>query len=403
MINITDKSKCCGCAACVQRCPKQCITMQADKEGFSYPVVDTSACVGCGLCEKVCPVINKGDVREPKAVYAAKNCDENVRLQSSSGGVFTILAEQVIKVGGVVFGARFNEEWDVVHSYTETIEGLAAFRGSKYVQSRIGDSYKQAEAFLKQGREVLFSGTPCQIAGLKCFLCKEYDNLLTVECVCHGVPSPKVWQGYLDDVKRPQGVDGKNTVSSISNGMPVITGIHFRDKSNGWKKFGFHLGLKSAIGADQNSVSTSVMSTSLLTPFYDNPFMRAFLADFILRPSCYNCPAKAGRSEADIALADFWGIEKVLPQFDDDKGCSLVLDYTSRAEYKKECDIMPAVYEDAVKYNPAIVCSVAKPQNRAFYFHRFDKGRGCIGALNDTLSSGFLMRIYRVIFRNIFK
>lgn len=380
MIDICDKTKCCGCAACVQRCPKQCITMQADKEGFSYPVVDTSACIDCGLCGKVCPVINKGDAREPKAVYAAKNCDEKVRLQSSSGGVFTILAEQVIKAGGVVFGVRFNEEWDVVHSYTETFEGLAAFRGSKYVQSRIGDSYKQAEAFLKQGREVLFSGTPCQIAGLKRFLHKEYDNLLTVECVCHGVPSPLVWKEYLNEFK------AKRTADKIHD-------IKFRVKSSGWKTY--------SVSIECLDEQSFIRNDSIL--YYKHPFMKAFLADFILRPSCYSCTAKCGSSGADIALADFWGIENVLPQFDDDRGCSLVLDYTLRAEYKKVCDIMPAAYEDAVKYNPAIVRSVNKPLNRDFFFHRFNKGRGCVGALGDTLNNGILMRIYRVIFRKVFK
>ena len=380
MINVQNRSDCCGCAACVQRCPKLCITMQADKEGFSYPVVNTSTCIDCGLCEKVCPVINKGDAREPKAVYAAKNCDEKVRLQSSSGGVFTILALKTINAGGVVFGVKFNENWEVVHSYTTTIEGLEAFRGSKYVQSRIGDSYKQAEAFLKQGREVLFSGTPCQIAGLKRFLHKEYDNLLTVECVCHGVPSPLVWKEYLNEFK------AKRTADKIHD-------IKFRVKSSGWKTY--------SVSIECLDEQSFIRNDSIL--YYKHPFMKAFLADFILRPSCYSCTAKCGSSGADIALADFWGIENVLPQFDDDRGCSLVLDYTLRAEYKKVCDIMPAAYEDAVKYNPAIVRSVNKPLNRDFFFHRFNKGRGCVGALGDTLNNGILMRIYRVIFRKVFK
>lgn len=380
MIDITDKSKCCGCTACVQRCPKQCIVMHEDKEGFLYPKVDTAKCIDCGLCEKVCPVLNVADDRLPQKVLVAKNKNEQIRKTSSSGGIFTILAEQVINDGGVVFGARFNEEWDVIHSYTETIEGLAAFRGSKYVQSNIGDSYKKAEMFLKGGRKVLFSGTPCQIAGLKRYLRKEYENLLIVECVCHGVPSPKVWKEYLKEVKANCGANS-------------ILDVCFRDKSTGWKSYSVSYKCKSK--QDLYKLYSA--------QYYENPFMQAFLADFILRPSCYSCIAKAGSSGADIALADFWGIENVLPEFDDDKGCSLLIDYSGRAPYENGCELFAASYDDAVKYNPAVVRSVNKPLNRDFFFHRLNKGRGCIGALDDTVNRKFLMRIYRVIYRKLFK
>ena len=380
MIDITDKSKCCGCTACVQRCPKQCIVMHEDKEGFLYPKVDTAKCIDCGLCEKVCPVLNVADDRLPQKVLAAKNKNEQIRKTSSSGGIFTILAEQVINDGGVVFGVKFNDKWEVVHSYTETIDGLAAFRGSKYVQSFIGDSYKKAEIFLKNGRKVLFSGTPCQISGLKHYLRKEYENLLTVECVCHGVPSPKVWREYLKEVK-------------ANSGATSIQDVCFRDKSTGWK--GYSVSYKCKCKQDLYKLYSA--------QYYDNPFMRAFLGDFILRPSCYSCVAKAGSSGADIALADFWGIENVLPEFDDDKGCSLLIDYSGRAPYENGCELFAASYDDAVKYNPAVVRPVNKPLNRYFFFHRLNKGRGCIGALDDTVNRKFLMRIYRVIYRKLFK
>ena len=193
MIEITEKYLCCGCAACVQRCPKQCIILHEDHEGFLYPKVDTDNCIDCALCEKVCPILNEGSNRKPLKVYAAINKDEKIRLESSSGGIFTLLAEQTIGEDGVVFGARFDENWQVRLDYTETIEGIAVFRGSKYVQARTENTYQQAEFFLREGRKVLFAGTPCQIAGLKKFLRKEYDNLLAVDFVCHGVPSPKVW------------------------------------------------------------------------------------------------------------------------------------------------------------------------------------------------------------------
>ena len=210
----------------MQRCPNACIIMLEDEQGFLYPKVDTAKCIDCGLCEKVCPVLNHGEPRQPLVCYAAIHHDEKIRLASSSGGVFTALAEYVITNSGVVFGARFNEKWEVVHDYTETIEGLAAFRGSKYVQSTIGDNYRLAEQFLKDGRQVLFTGTPCQIAGLNNYLRKEYENLLSVEVACHGVPSPLVWREYIKD-KNP-------------------TSINFRDKRNGWKEFGLNINTRNS-------------------------------------------------------------------------------------------------------------------------------------------------------------
>ena len=181
MIDITDKAKCCGCGACVQICPKQCISFISDKESFDYPVVDVSRCIGCDMCERVCPELNISLPSRPQATYAAINRNETVRRESSSGGVFTLLAESVVARGGVVFGARFDSDWTVRHDKAETSEELAAFRGSKYLQSCIGETFREAKSNLSDGRVVLFSGTPCQIAGLKGYLNKEYANLLTVD------------------------------------------------------------------------------------------------------------------------------------------------------------------------------------------------------------------------------
>ena len=203
MINIVNKSFCCGCAACVQICPKKCISLTEDTEGFLYPRVDKTKCIDCGLCETVCPFLSESAEREPKAVYAVKNPNDDIRQESSSGGVFTLLAEKVINDGGVVFGVRFDEKWEVEFAYSETIDGLSAFRGSKYIQARVGNAFIDAEQFLKAGRKVLFSGTPCQVKGLLQYLRKDYENLLTVDFVCHGVPSPKVWRLYLkEEVER---------------------------------------------------------------------------------------------------------------------------------------------------------------------------------------------------------
>ena len=197
MIIIEKNQQCCGCSSCEQKCPQKCIRMIEDEQGFLYPYVNEKECIKCGLCKKVCPMINPCKLHDPIASYAAWHDDEQIRNTSSSGGVFTALAERIIDVGGVVFGARFNDDWEVIHDYTETIYGLKAFRGSKYVQSKIGDSYIKAESFLKQNRKVLFTGTPCQIAGLKSYLHKDYNNLLSVEVICHGAPSPLVWRDYI--------------------------------------------------------------------------------------------------------------------------------------------------------------------------------------------------------------
>lgn len=393
MIQIKDKSACCGCAACVQRCPKQCISLKEDKEGFLYPIVDKNTCIDCGLCEKVCPIINPNEPREPLKVYAAKHKDDEIRMKSSSGGIFTLLAEQIIDEGGVVFGARFDEYWEVMHDYTDTKEGLAVFRGSKYVQSRIGNTYQQAEYFLKQGRKVMFTGTPCQIAGLKHFLRKEYENLLAVDFVCHGVPSPKVWRMYLDETLARQGI-GKNTV--LFHAMlrqKFIRSVEFRSKSTGWKKYSFALTLtKATTDGDDDSVLLSSV-------FWENPFMRSFISDFILRPACFQCTCKSGRSGADITLGDFWGIEKIKPELDDDRGCGLVMDYTNNRWNVDYHNVNEMTYEKAKLGNPSIFQLIHVPINRKFYFHRLDRTASVCHTIFDIESMNIMKRIYRRFYR----
>ena len=200
MIRILDKEKCCGCESCVQVCPKHCIKFVKDRQGFGYPKVIESKCIHCGLCEKSCPILNASNKVLPSDVplFAAYNDDDRERATSSSGGIFKQLADYVIAQKGVVFGAAFDEEWNVIHDYAESANDIERLKRSKYVQSSIKDSYKNVKSFLQDARLVLFVGTPCQIAGLKAFLKKDYENLLTVDVVCHGVPSPLVWKKIFD-------------------------------------------------------------------------------------------------------------------------------------------------------------------------------------------------------------
>lgn len=330
MIKIQNNQDCCGCAACAQRCPKQCISMEEDSEGFLYPVVDESRCIDCGLCERVCPIINHPKKLPVKEVLAVKNRNEAERMASSSGGVFIALAKKTIEKGGVVFGAVFDENWEVMHTYAETLDEVKPMMGSKYLQSRIGNSFRDAEKFLKEGREVLFTGTPCQVTGLHNYLRKDYPNLLSVDFLCHGVPSPGVWRKYLDEefhLSARRAAAGKNTVLSSSlKSVPVITGIEFRDKTlNGWKKYSFVVRGRSASKVDKNSV--------LLSDIHKlNPYMRGFLSNIYLRPSCYACKCKNGVSHSDLTIADFWGINQLMPDFDDDKGVGLVLLNTEKGK-----------------------------------------------------------------------
>lgn len=392
MISITRKQDCCGCNACAQICPKQCITMQEDDEGFLYPRVDTENCIDCHLCEKICPVSNHGTERKPLKVYAAINKDEEVRKQSSSGGIFTALAEQVIKQGGVVFGARFDERWQVKHDYTETMEGLAAFRGSKYVQSQIGNSYQEAERFLKAGRKVLFSGTPCQIAGLRNYLRKEYDNLLTVDFICHGVPSPMVWRRYLKEEVARQ-CDRKNSVSAhpIHEEDVLVEGISFRDKTMGWKKYSFALTLSTTNGSGDKIQFCSC------SPMTKNEYLRGFMSNVYLRSSCYSCAFKCLKSKSDITLGDFWNIRLYNKHLDDNQGLSLMLLNNSRGLCLANAIRSEVAFYSIPNYdinsNFALMNSVVASNKRSCFYDLYNTHDSFIGLIRDILKLNFKEKV----------
>lgn len=341
MQKIVDKSKCSGCSACYNICPKGCIEMKEDSEGFLYPVVDESLCVDCKKCVAVCPILKTYSGSSLGKAYACINKDEDIRMQSSSGGIFTLLAEHIIDRGGVVFGAAFDERFNVVHTEIKDKSELYRLRGSKYVQSTIGKSYQKVKKYLEEEKLVLFSGTPCQISGLNSYLGMKYVGLITVDIVCHGVPSPMVWRRYLEYRENFACASTRRT--------------NFRHKKYGWNSFSVLLEYSNSTEYEQ------IFSKDL--------FMRGFLANLSLRLSCYNCHFKSVKRESDVTIADFWGIEKVKPELFDNKGTSLVLintqrgvklfDYISDKMLFKEVNVT-----EALKYNSAAYKSVKYNKNR---------------------------------------
>ncbi|NFO34814.1 (4Fe-4S)-binding protein [Clostridium botulinum] len=346
MLDILKKEECSACYACSNICLRECITMMEDNEGFLYPEIDKDKCIDCGLCEKVCLIINKIDKDEKQIVsYACKNKDNETRNKSSSGGVFTLLCEYVISKNGVVFGAAFNNEFEVNHMYAKTLEQCEKFRGSKYVQSKIGNTYRQAKEFLEDGRIILFSGTQCQIKGLNLFLNKEYDNLITTDIICHGVPSPKVFNIYKE--------------SLIQKYNSCIKDIRFRDKAHGWKKFSYVTEFKN------NKIYSKTLN--------DDIYMKGFLDNLYLRPSCYECKAKNFLSSSDISLADYWGVQNIHSEFDDDKGTSLVLVNSKKGqdifnEISHNMNFIKTDLDYAISNNPCIVRPVKYNPKREKFF-----------------------------------
>lgn len=355
MIQIEDKHLCCGCGSCVMSCPVQCIRFESDAEGFLYPDVDSSACIECGKCERVCPIINKQPPVTPIRVLAAKNNNKDIIVASSSGGLFTAVAEKCISHGGVVFGAAFDSEWKLRHIAVKEASGLSRLRGSKYLQSEAATIFSSVKDYLKEGRQVVFSGTPCQIAGLKRYLNNRYDNLLSVEIACHGVPSPKVFQEYVS--RR------LNNITTTD-----ITEISFRNKKEDWINYHFVIKTKGKGGK----------ATLIDERASQNFYMQSFLKNYNMRPSCYQCAFKSGRSTADITLADFWGIWDLMPEFYEKFGVSTVFINTCKGnEYLSGLDIESVTIDanDAFfSSNSSLKCSPREPLDRQSFWDAWTRG-----------------------------
>lgn len=350
MILLTSKEDCCGCQACATACPEVCIEMIADEEGFLYPRINENACSNCGACEKVCPMLALLPQGPLPSAYAALHKDDTVRVESSSGGVFSALMKRTFEKGGVVVGAAFDEEMTLRHQFALNEDDGQKFRGSKYLQSIIGNTYREVKRLLLQGQTVLFSGTPCQVAGLYSFLCQDYDNLLTCDLVCHGVPSPKVFSAYKSSLERRYGAR--------------VTNIGFRRKDYGWKQFSVSLTFDN--GAEYHQILT------------EDPFMLGFLHNIYLRPSCHVCRFSRLPRVADLSLGDFWGVGQHHPEWDDDLGTSLILAQSKKGqEAFVACEgslvINEADLDLGIRSNPCICGSVAPGVSRSAFFSDLDR------------------------------
>ena len=342
------QDECTGCRACANACPKGCISFVKNKEGFLYPQVDYSKCIHCGKCIKACPVYNSVKLENNKKCLAVKAGDK-VRKTSSSGGVFYHLADEVLSRKGVVFGAAFDENMDLKHISITDRKDLYKLQGSKYLQSNTKNTFTEVKEYLNDNKIVLYVGTPCQIKGLNLFLNKKYDNLYTIDIICHGVPSPLVFSKYISKLEDKY----------KSN----VVKYNFRNKEEGWKQYNTKIEFEDG---------------SIFKEKYDkNIYMKGFLRNLYLRKSCYNCSAKGFTSGSDITLGDFWGIQEELPEFDDDKGCSVVFINTKHGEdlfnqIQENFDVK-RINDKVLKYNKSAIESSFENKNRTRFFNDLDK------------------------------
>lgn len=357
MINITDKTKCCGCCACVDSCVHKAISLKTDIEGFWYPIIDKETCVDCGLCEKVCPELNtaelkKNDFPQPVKTIAAIHKNMRIRWDSTSGGAFTALADAMYRQGGYVSGAIYNEDFSVRNFISNNPEDLVKIRSSKYLQSKAEGVYAEIRTLLRKGEKVLACGTPCQMAALRSFLRKDYENLIIVDFICRGVNSPKVYRKYLDSLERKHG--GK------------VIYVKAKNKELGWRN------LTRKVVFDNGKIYYGVRM--------EDDFRRGYHTNVFCRPSCYTCQYKDFPRMADITIADYWGIEKVDKNLDNNIGTSMILLNSKKGEKyfelaKNDLEFRETIFESILAGNGALTSSLSAPKiNREQFFEDLDKG-----------------------------
>jgi len=368
-----EKQDCCGCTACINICPKSAISMTSDEEGFRYPQIDKTQCNECGLCKKVCAFQNGYDTTEnfkTPHVYAVKHRDEKVRMNSSSGGAFTAISDYIINLNGVIYGVAFDERFNVIHQRAETVKEIELFRGSKYVQSDLKNIFQRVRADLADGRWVLFTGTPCQAAGLNSFLLNiDKSKLLICDLVCYGTPSPLIWKEHVQflEKKMKSGVEEYYFRSKVKGWLISTVQVKYKNGKNDYK---------------------SALSQAHKTLFFSGNMMR---------PSCYNCKYTNFNRPSDISIADFWGIEKHMPEFYDNQGVSLVLVNSQKGKNVFETIINSIEYResntDVCKHSPLYRQTKPSPRRNAFWKDYKKNGYGFV--IKKYGGYGFKNRIKR--------
>lgn len=337
MVEINVRENCSGCSACYCICPKSAITMTEDSEGFLYPKVNKLTCIDCGLCEKVCPLHNSDSIKNNSVIhaYVAHHKDVDIWYESSSGGAFSAITEYIFNKKGIVYGAVYDTNFQIVHDSAENYSESLKFRGSKYAQSRMNDTFKEIKSNLNIGKNVLFSGTPCQVAGLKSFLHKDFDNLITVDLICHCVPSPMVFKDYITFIEEKH--------------KKKIARINMKDKTKGWPvqspRIYFEDG-SSLFGEKDSNLWESI--------FY------SYLA---IRPSCHKCPFANLNRVGDITIGDYWGVEKFHPNFNNPNGASIILINSQKghAVFDEIVKYLEVELTDAIKALPSSLIYTTKP------------------------------------------
>lgn len=349
---IEGGDECVGCGACVNICPVKCIEMRMNGEGFSYPYIDEERCINCGKCYKVCPTVKVQKLKKKPKILAMINKSFTIREKSSSGGVFYELAKNVIMSGGVVCAAAFDDEMMVRHIFINAVADIEKCMRSKYVQSNLEDSFQTVRKLLKEGRTVLFVGTPCQTYALAVWLEQEWENLYLIDLICHGVPSPGIWKEYVNSRKKAE--------ANISD-------ISFRDMSiQGWKNFGMKIVYSNAV------VETDTQDKNI--------FMQGFLNGYFNRKCCYSCKFKGLNRKSDITLGDFWAVDKYLEHFNDNRGTSLVFVNTEKGKIlikriQNQFFIRKVIQKAAEQINSAYYGSSLSMKNRNLFFRKYRKER----------------------------